>query len=88
MDFPKKSGWLIGAGVLLGAVGAKALTGPTATYEGIVEQAKAEVDDIVAQASYINVQASLADEPSVAADEPSAVEPAKSKADSAQASKK
>lgn len=104
MDFPKKSGWLIGAGVLLGAVGAKALTGPTAkkcyvqgvakglqakaAYEGIVEQAKAEVDDIVAQASYINVQSSLAGEPSAAADESSAVEPAKFKADSAQASKK
>lgn len=74
MDFPKKSGLLIGAGFLLGTVGVKALTSDTAkkcyvqgvakglqaksAYQNIVEQAKAEVDDIVAEANYINVQAS------------------------------
>ena len=67
MDFPKRSGWLVGAGFLLGTLGVKALTSPTAkkcyvqgvatglrakaAYEGIVEQAKAEVDDIVAEAT-------------------------------------
>lgn len=70
MDFSKRSGWLVGAGFLLGTLGVKALTSPTAkkcyvqgvatglrakaAYEGIVEQAKAEVDDIVAEASYLN----------------------------------
>ena len=70
MDFPKRSGWLVGAGFLLGTLGVKALTSTTAkkcyvqgvatglrakaAYEGIVEQAKAEVDDIVAEASYLN----------------------------------
>lgn len=63
MGFKKKSGLLVGAGFLLGTVGVKALTSPTAkkcyvqgvaqglrakaSYESIVEQAKAEVDDIV-----------------------------------------
>lgn len=72
MDFPKKGGWLIGAGFLLGTVGVKLLTSQTArkcyvhgvakglqakaAYEGIVEQAKAEVDDIVAEATYLSVQ--------------------------------
>lgn len=74
MHFSKKSGWLVGAGFLLGAVGVKALTSSAAkkcyvqgvakgmqakaAYEGIVEQAKSEVDDIVAEAEYLNVQAS------------------------------
>ena len=64
MGFRKKSGLLVGMGFLLGTVGVKALTSSTAkkcyvrgvaqglrakaTYENIVEQAKAEVDDIVA----------------------------------------
>ena len=68
MGFKKKSGLLVGAGFLLGTVGVKALTSTTAkkcyvqgvaqglrakaTYENIVEQAKAEVDDIVAEAIY------------------------------------
>ena len=67
----KKGGLLVGAGFLLGTVGVKALTSSTAkkcyvqgvaqglraknAYEGIVEQAKAEVDDIVAEATYISV---------------------------------
>ncbi len=71
MGFKKKSGLLVGAGFLLGTVGVKALTSTTAkkcyvqgvaqglrakaTYENIVEQAKAEVDDIVAEATYISV---------------------------------
>ena len=80
MGFKKKSGLLVGAGFLLGTVGVKALTSTTAkkcyvqgvaqglrakaTYENIVEQAKAEVDDMVAKASYIT-----ASEPDAATDE-------------------
>lgn len=61
---------LVGAGFLLGTVGVKALTSPQAKrcyvhgvagalrvkqgYEEIVEQAKAEMDDIVAEANYLN----------------------------------
>ncbi len=68
-----KCGLLVGAGFLLGTVGVKALTSPTAKkmyvqgvakgiqakncYEGIVEQAKAQVDDIVAEARYMNESA-------------------------------
>ena len=47
MGFKKKSGLLV-QGV---AQGLRA----KATYENIVEQAKAEVDDIVAEATYISV---------------------------------
>lgn len=70
MKFPKNGGWLIGAGFLLGTVGVKAATSPSAkklyvhgvakglqakaAYQDIVEQAKCEVDDIVAEANYIN----------------------------------
>lgn len=88
MGFPKKGGWLIGAGFLLGTVGVKLLTSQTArkcyvhgvakglqakaAYEGIVEQAKAEVDDIVAEATYLSVQ--TASEP--ASEEKAASEPA------------
>ena len=43
-----------------------------AAYEGIVEQAKAEVDDIVAEATYLSVQ--TASEP--ASEEKAASEPA------------
>ena len=66
-----RGGLLMGAGFLLGTVGVKALTSATAkkcyvqgvakglqaksAYEGIVEQAKAQVDDIVAEANYINL---------------------------------
>ena len=78
------SGLLVGAGFLLGTVGVKALTSTTAkkcyvqgvaqglrakaTYENIVEQAKAEVDDIVAEATYISVVGKDA-EPAVEADD-------------------
>ena len=61
MDFPKKGGWLIGAGFLLGTVGVKLLTSQTARkcyVHGVAKglQAKAEVDDIVAEATYLSVQ--------------------------------
>lgn len=72
MDSKKRSGLLVGAGFLMGTVGVKALTSQTAKkcyvqgvaqglrakscYENIVEQAKAQVDDIVAEASYIAVK--------------------------------
>lgn len=65
-----RNGLLVGAGFLLGTVGIKALTSPAAkrcyvqgvayglrakeSYSSIVEEAKAQVDDIVAEASYIN----------------------------------
>lgn len=61
---------LVGAGFLLGTVGVKAIQSDAAKrlavkgvaagmrakagYEDIVERAKAEVDDIVAEASYLN----------------------------------
>ena len=70
MKFPKNGGWLLGAGFLLGTVGVKAVTSDTAkkvyvqgvakglqakaAYQDVVEQAKCQVDDIVAEASYIN----------------------------------
>ena len=70
MKFPKNGGWLIGAGFLLGTVGVKAVTSDTAkkvyvqgvakglqakaAYQDVVEQAKCQVDDIVAEANYIN----------------------------------
>ena len=63
---------LVGAVFLAGTVGVKALTSKTAKkcyvqgvakgmqvkqgYQNIVEQAKAQVDDIVAEASYINLE--------------------------------
>ena len=66
-----RGGLLMGAGFLLGTVGVKALTSATAkkcyvqgvakglqakcAYENIVEQAKAQVDDIVAEANYLNL---------------------------------
>ena len=71
MDSKTRCGLCIGAGFLLGTVGLKALTSPAAkrgyvkavayglqmkdTYEGIVEEAKAQVDDIVAEARYMSV---------------------------------
>ncbi len=70
MKFPKNGGWLLGAGFLLGTVGVKAVTSDAAkkvyvqgvakglqakaAYQDVVEQAKCQVDDIVAEASYIN----------------------------------
>lgn len=72
---------LVGAGFLLGTVGVKALTSPQAKkcyvqgvasalrvkqgYEEIVEQAKAEVDDIVAEATYLNASKPSKSEDSV-----------------------
>lgn len=66
-----KGGLLVGAGFLIGTLGVKALTSPAAkkvyvqgvakglqaktSYENVVEEAKAQVDDIVAEANYINV---------------------------------
>ncbi|WP_124060315.1 DUF6110 family protein [Gordonibacter sp. Marseille-P4307] len=63
---------LVGGGFLAGTVGLKAFTSQAAkagyvhalargmkirdSYENMVEQAKAEYDDIVAQATYINVE--------------------------------
>lgn len=77
MDSKFRGGLLVGAGFLLGTVGIKALTSPQArkcyvkgvacglrakeSYERIVEEAKAEVDDIVAEASYLNSVADAAD---------------------------
>ncbi len=73
MESKAKGGLLVGAGFLLGTVGIKALTSKAAKkvyvkgvakglqaktcYEDIVEQAKAQVDDIVAEARYVNVSA-------------------------------
>ncbi len=64
-----KGPMLVGAGFLLGTVGVAALTSETArkcyvqgvacglrarnAYQDIVEEAKAEVDDIVAEATYL-----------------------------------
>ena len=82
MDSKARGGLLVGAGFLLGTVGIKALTSNTAKkcyvqgvakglqakncYENIVEEAKAQVDDIVAEASYINLAQDEA-EPAAAA---------------------
>ena len=71
MDSKKRNALFVGAGFLLGTAGVKALTSNTAkkcyvqgvakglqaksAYQNIVEQAKAQVDDIVAEANYINV---------------------------------
>lgn len=65
-----RNGLLVGAGFLLGTIGIKALTSPAArrcyvqgvayglrardSYSSIVEEAKAQVDDIVAEAGYLN----------------------------------
>ena len=73
-----RNGLLVGAGFLLGTVGIKALTSPAAkrcyvqgvayglrakeSYSSIVEEAKAQVDDIVAEASYINSSQSFESE--------------------------
>lgn len=79
-----RNGLLVGAGFLAGTLGLKALTSKTAKkcyvqgmaqgirakkcYEDIVEQAKAQVDDIVAEANYIAVSQEKKDtEPETAA---------------------
>ncbi len=65
----KKGSLLVGAGFLLGTLGVKALTSEPAkkcyvqgvacglrarnAYQDIVEEAKAQVDDIVAEATYL-----------------------------------
>ena len=65
-----RNGLLVGGGFLLGTLGLKALTSEAAkkcyvqgiaqgmraksAYETMVEQAKAEVDDMMAEATYIN----------------------------------
>lgn len=70
MEDKTRNALLLGAGFLMGTVGIKALTSPRAkrvyvqgvakglqakaAYQDVVEQAKAQVDDIVAEASYIN----------------------------------
>lgn len=69
MEGKTRNALLLGAGFLMGTVGVKALTSSAAkrvyvqgvakglqaksAYEDIVEQAKAEVDDIVAEATYL-----------------------------------
>lgn len=83
-----KGGLLVGAGFLIGTLGVKALTSPTAkkvyvqgvakglqaksSYENIVEEAKAQVDDIVAEANYINVSQQDVSESSKEVAEPKA----------------
>lgn len=68
--FSKTHALLVGAGFLAGTLGLKAVTSDAAKrlavqgvaagmrvkagYEDVVEQAKAQVDDIVAEASYLN----------------------------------
>lgn len=67
-----QNGLLVAGGFLLGTVGVAALTSETAkkgyvqavacgmrakeSYDQIVEQAKAQVDDIVNEASYLNTK--------------------------------
>lgn len=71
MKSRRRNGLLVGAGFLLGTAGMKALTSKAAkrcyvqgvakglraktAYQNVVEQAKAEVDDIVAEAAYLNL---------------------------------
>lgn len=74
MKSRRRNGLLVGAGFLLGTAGMKALTSKTAkrcyvqgvakglraktAYQNVVEQAKAGVDDIVAEAAYLNIEGS------------------------------
>ena len=73
MKLKKRDGWMIAGGFALGTLGLKALSSSAAkkcyvqgvakglqakaAYQDVVEQAKALVDDIVAEASYINESA-------------------------------
>ena len=77
MKFKKRDGWMLAGGFALGTLGLKALSSSTAKkcyvqgvakglqakayYEDVVEQAKAEVDDIVAEATYLTTEAAVAD---------------------------
>ena len=83
MEDKTRNALLLGAGFLMGTVGIKALTSPRAkrvyvqgvakglqakaAYQDVVEQAKAQVDDIVAEANYIN-ESAKADQPEAAAE--------------------
>ena len=74
MKFKKRDGWMLAGGFALGTLGLKALSSSTAKkcyvqgvakglqvkqgYQNIVEEAKAQVDDIVAEANYINLSES------------------------------
>ena len=80
MKFKKRDGWMLAGGFALGTLGLKALNSSTAkkcyvqgvakglqakaAYQDVVEQAKAQVDDIVAEASYIN-ESAKAEQPAV-----------------------
>ena len=73
MKLKKRDGWMIAGGFALGTLGLKALSSSAAkkcyvqgvakglqakaAYQDVVVQAKAQVDDIVAEASYINESA-------------------------------
>ena len=73
MKFKKRDGWMLAGGFALGTLGVNSLSSSTANkcyvqgvakglqakaaYQDVVEQAKAQVDDIVAEASYINESA-------------------------------
>ena len=75
MKLKKRDGWMIAGGFALGTLGLKALSSSAAKkcyvqgvakglqakapYQDVVEQAKAQVDDIVAEASYINESAKI-----------------------------
>ena len=83
MKFGKRDGWMVAGGFVLGTLGVKALTSNAAkkcyvqgvakslqakaAYQDVVEQAKAQVDDIVAEANYIN-ESAKADQPEAAAE--------------------
>lgn len=83
MKFGKRDGWMVAGGCVLGTLGVKALTSNAAkkcyvqgvakglqakaAYQDVVEQAKAQVDDIVAEANYIN-ESAKADQPEAAAE--------------------
>lgn len=87
ISFSKTHSLLVGAGFLLGTVGMKALKSDAARnlavqgvaagmrvkagYQDIVEAAKAQVDDIVAEADYLN-SADVAPADDAPADEPKA----------------
>ena len=74
MKFGKRDGWMVAGGFVLGTLGVKALTSNAAKkcyvqgvakglqvkqgYQNIVEEAKSQVDDIVAEANYINLSES------------------------------
>jgi len=73
-----QNGLLVAGGFLLGTVGVAALTSETAKkgyvqavacgmrakqfYDEVIEQAKAQVDDIVNEASYLNAKSEESDE--------------------------